>query len=202
MEAVTICRDEAERMHRLLSNFLGAIRPAKVALSPIDLNEVLRSCMDVQAAELEQRNISTALEFCPETPVIVGDGERLQQVFFNLLRNGMEAIEGSGTLELRTVDEGAFVRVEICDSGVGIDQTAMANLFRHQWSGKREGNGLGLLVVRRILRAHRATMAIGSLSPHGTRITVRFPLKNPKFPMLAGLGDGGEIFALECAGEA
>ncbi|MDR2668063.1 MAG: PAS domain-containing protein [Puniceicoccales bacterium] len=202
-ETVVICRGEAERMHRLLSNFLGAIRPAKVVMQPLDLNEVLKNCLAVQAAELSQRNIAVAVDFCREPPIILGDEERLQQVFFNLLRNGMEAIEGSGTVELRTANEGAFVRVEICDSGVGIDQSAMANLFRPQWSGKREGNGLGLLVVRRILRAHRSTMAVGSASPSGTRITLRFPLKDPKFPMLAGLGDGGEVFALECAdGEA
>jgi signal transduction histidine kinase len=196
LKTVNLCRGEAERMHHLLANFLGAIRPAAAVLRPIDLNEVLRSCIAVQKVELEQRNIALEMELCQDPPIVLGDGGQLQQVFFNLLRNGMEAIDGSGVLGLRTFDEGAFARVEICDSGVGIDQSAMANIFRPQWSGKREGNGLGLIVVRRILRAHMATISIGSLVPHGTCATVRVPLKDPKFPMLAGLGEREEVIAL------
>ena len=199
VEAVSICRGESERMHRLLGNFLGAIRPAKALLHPLDLNGVLSDCVAIHRTELAQRNIAVETDFCSKAPIVLGDGEQLRQVFFNLLRNGMEAIDGGGTLRLRTVDEGAFVRTEICDSGVGIDLSAMANLFGHRWSGKREGNGLGLLVVRRILRAHRGTIAICSLAPHGTCATVRLPLKDPKFPMLAGLGEVGEIYALQCS---
>ncbi|MDR1435698.1 MAG: PAS domain-containing protein [Puniceicoccales bacterium] len=188
METVNICRSEAERMHRLISNFLGVIRPAKTVLRSINLNDVLRDCIAVQRIEMAQRSITVSTKFCQEPPpLIAGDGEQLRQVFFNLLRNAMEAIEGAGTIAIEIVDEGAFVRVDMRDSGVGIDPSAMANFFRPQWSGKRDGNGLGLLLARRILRAHGATISLRGLSPNGTCATVRFPLKNPKFPMLEGL---------------
>jgi signal transduction histidine kinase len=182
---VEVCRDEVGRMHRLVARFLGAIRPATPLLCRLDLAPLLEHCLEVQRAELEQRGIAVEPQFPKNLPPILGDGEQLRRVFFNLLRNALEALEGGGTLTVRGSDEGAFLRVEIEDSGVGIDPGVLAHLLRNPHSSKRLGNGLGLLIVRRILRAHRATLTLASLEPHGTRVTLRFPLENPKFPELS-----------------
>ncbi|MDR2664483.1 MAG: PAS domain-containing protein [Puniceicoccales bacterium] len=186
---VEVCRDEVDRLCRMIGNFLGSIRPTKPVLRRIDLNGPLRDCLPPLAMELERRNGTVGEEFSAEPLLVLGDPEQLRQVFENLLRNGLDALEGSGRIVVRSADEGAFARVEVEDDGVGIDPSALPNLFRPQWTTKQDGNGFGLLVVRSILRAHRATIAFQSLNPHGTRVTLRFPLENPKFPMLAGTAD-------------
>jgi signal transduction histidine kinase len=171
-------------MHRLLGHFLGAVRPGQPILTPLDLNALLRHCAAVQRAECEGRGISLRLHCGGEPLTVLGDGEQLQRALFNLLRNGIEALERGGTLQISSADEGPFARVEIEDDGIGIDLTALPRLFQLPRSSKHLGNGLGLLVVRRILCAHRATVALSSLEPHGTRVTLRFPLENPKFSTL------------------
>ncbi|MDR0678697.1 MAG: PAS domain-containing protein [Puniceicoccales bacterium] len=183
-ETVEICRNEVDRLHHMLGSFLSSIRPTKPILRQIDLNESLLNCLIAMAMELKRRNGNVRKELSAEPLLILGDLSQLQQVFENLLRNSMEAWENSGRIVVRSANEGAFARVEIEDDGTGIDPSALPNLFRPQWSNKQGGNGLGLLVVRSILRAHRATIAFCGIKPRGTRVTLRFPLENPKFPML------------------
>jgi signal transduction histidine kinase len=183
-KTVETCQNEVDRLRHMLGSFLNSIRPAKPVLLPIDINETLLNCLDAMAPELDRRNGTIGKELSIEPLLILGDRSQLQQVFENLLRNGMEAWENSGRIIVRSADEGAFARVEVEDDGAGIDPSALPNLFRPQWSNKLEGNGFGLLVVRNILRAHRATIAFHGLKPRGTRVTLRFPLENPKFPML------------------
>jgi signal transduction histidine kinase len=185
-ETLQICREEIARMRRLVSHFLGAIRPARPILASLDLRKLLAECVAVEKPELAQRHVTLARDHRGKSATIRGDADQLRRVFVNLLRNAMEALEGGGHIDIRTVDEGAFLRVEIEDNGVGIDPTILQHLFGNAPSAKHSGNGLGLLIVRRILRGHRATLSIGAVEPQGTRVTLRFPLENPRFPGLPG----------------
>jgi signal transduction histidine kinase len=183
-DTVAICRTEVDRLHHIVQHFLQAIRPVKPLLQSQDLNELMKWCIVVLGEELKQRKVSVNTELADGEVRILGDSEQLQRVFFNLLRNAMEAFEDGGVITMRSVNEDTFARVEIEDNGVGIAPSAIQHLLQLQRSEKRHGNGLGLIIVQRILRAHRSTIALRTIAPHGTRVTLRFPLENPKFPML------------------
>jgi signal transduction histidine kinase len=187
-ETVAICRGEVERLHHMVRHFLHAIRPVKPLLQSLDLNDLVRGCVVVLGEELRQRDVRIVMELADGEIRILGDEEQLQRVFFNLLRNAMEALDGGGSIALRTTQEDAFARVEVEDDGVGIAPSALPNILQLQRSEKRHGNGLGLVIVQRILRAHRSTIALRTVAPHGTLVTLRIPLENPNFPMLPGAG--------------
>ncbi|MDR3316890.1 MAG: hypothetical protein LBS68_02350 [Puniceicoccales bacterium] len=193
LEAVAVCRDEVDRLHRMVQQFLGAIRPAQPNLATVDLNGLMEGCIAVLREELDRHCIGIQLRFCRESPKILGDSEQLRRVFLNLLRNAMEAIDGTGNILVNTAEDNAFALVEIEDDGVGISPSALPHLLRSQHSNKRLGNGLGLLIVQRILRTHRGTIALRSLSPRGTRAVLRLPLENPRFPMLPTGNSENEI---------
>jgi signal transduction histidine kinase len=181
-----ICLEELDRIDHIIAYFLRAVRPAIPQFKELLLSECLRHCQRILAAELRELNISFHLEVSGQSPEdsIMGDEEQLRQVFFNLLRNSMEAMEGGGEIAVRIGQTNRREVVEICDSGAGIPVDSLQRVFNPYYTTKKDGNGLGLVIVQRILRAHGATFSLEACRPKGTRFLLYFPKKNPRLPML------------------
>ncbi len=185
-DSIRVCRDEVTRLDGIIKNFLEAIRPRPPDLSEIYLPELIQEVMSFQARELEDRGIKVEGELPAGTPVIMGDRDQLKQVFFNLVKNAMEAMQPGGRLTLKVRADDDSVYVAIADTGSGIKAEDLAKLFQPYHTTKVSGHGLGLMIVQRILRDHGGHVGIESKEGVGTVVTLQFPQKHRRVKMLSG----------------
>lgn len=125
----------------------------------LDLNEIVSEVAWLMRSDAIIRTVSMRLELAPDLPRVRGDRVQLQQVVLNLVLNGFEAMRepcaGDRTLVIRTARDGpAAVRVEVQDSGIGIDEKNVDRMFQPLYTTKAEGLGMGLAIARTIVDAH------------------------------------------------
>ncbi|ATC63055.1 PAS domain-containing sensor histidine kinase [Nibricoccus aquaticus] len=183
-ESIRVCQGEVQRLDGIITNFLEAIRPRPPDLAETHLTEVLAEVLNFQHNELEDRGITVEAELPESLPVILADRNQLKQVFFNLIKNAMEAMEPGGALRMRTWSDDEFVFLSFGDTGSGIKQEDLVKLFQPYQTTKVGGSGLGLMIVQRILRAHGGQIGIESNPGVGTVVTVQFPRRDRRVRML------------------
>lgn len=183
-DSIKVCQDEVARLDGIIKNFLEAIRPRPPDLAEVNLVEVLEDVLRFQARELEDRAITVEGELPASTPVIMADRNQLKQVFFNLVKNAMEAMGPGGRLSLRVRTDDDSVYVAVADTGSGIKAEDLSKLFSPYHTTKVSGHGLGLMIVQRILRDHGGHVGIESKEGVGTVVTLQFPQKHRRVRML------------------
>ena len=173
-DSIKVCRDEVTRLDGIIKNFLEAIRPRPPDLAEVYLPELIDDVLSFEGRELADRGIAVEAELPTATPVIMADRDQLKQVFFNLLKNAMEAMQPGGrlTVKMRTAEESVYVA--IADTGGGIKAEDLARLFQPYHTTKVSGHGLGLMIVQRILRDHGGHVGIESREGVGTVVTLQF----------------------------
>ncbi len=191
-DSLKVCRDEVTRLDGIIRHFLEAIRPRPPNLTDLNLVEAIEDVLHFQSRELEDRRIKVEGEWPADTPVILGDRDQLKQVFFNLVKNAMEAMAPGGRLSLKVRTDDDSVYVAVADTGTGIKAEDLARLFQPYHTMKAGGHGLGLMIVQRIMRDHGGHVGLESKEGVGTVVTLRFPQKHRRVRMLeAGEADSG-----------
>ncbi|HVZ65927.1 MAG TPA: ATP-binding protein [Lacunisphaera sp.] len=183
-ESIRICQSEVTRLDGIIRNFLEAIRPRPPDLAEVNVVEVIEDVLRFQAKELEDRGIDVQGELPAATPVIMADRNQLKQVFFNLVKNAMEAMQPGGSLNIRVRADDESVFIRIADTGTGIRQEDLSKLFSPYHTTKEGGHGLGLMIVQRIMRDHGGHVGIESREGTGTVVTLQFPQKHRRVRML------------------
>jgi len=148
---------------------------------PVDLNSVTEQAVsftkpkwDTQAF-MAGSKIRVELDL-QDVPVILGDAGRLRDAIINLIFNSVDAMPNGGTLTLRTREEGAAVRLEISDTGIGMTEEERRNCCKPFFTTKgQRGTGLGLAMVSRITQLHLGTIDVTSELGHGSTFTLRLP---------------------------
>ncbi len=167
---------ETQRLDTLLHQFLRSMRPTRLNREAVQVNELISQVLEVLAPEIAPRGISVQQSFCENLPTLQADGAQLFQVFYNLIRNAYQSIPGAeGGIYIQTDYSDSDVRVLISDTGTGISHEVMGSMYEPFRSTKEKGNGLGLLIVRRIVREHGGTLGIASKEGVGTSVTVTLP---------------------------
>ncbi len=183
-DSIRICQDEVTRLDGIIRNFLEAVRPQPPDLSEVQVVEVLEDVLRFQGREIENRGLKVQGEMPASTPVIMADRNQLKQVFFNLVKNAMEAMTPGGKLGLRVRADDDSVFVAIADTGSGIKTEDLGKLFSPYHTTKTGGHGLGLMIVQRIMREHGGHVGIESKEGTGTVVTLQFPQKHRRVRML------------------
>jgi signal transduction histidine kinase len=183
-DSIKICRDEVTRLDGIIKNFLEAIRPRPPDLADVYLPEVIEDVLRFQSKELKDRGLKVAGELPGSTPVIMADRNQLKQVFFNLMKNAMEAMQPGGRLSIKVRADDDSVYVAIADTGTGIRADDLTRLFQPYHTTKVSGHGLGLMIVQRIMRDHGGRVGIESKEGIGTVVTLQFPQKHRRVRML------------------
>ena len=144
----------------------------------VDLNEVIRDVVQLMRGDLINRNVTLDTDLAQNLPAVTGDRVQLQQVLLNLALNGCEAMADYNSSERRLVIasqwENGAVRVSVSDSGSGIPEEKMQQVFERFFTTKKEGMGLGLSVCRTIIDAHRGK--IWATNDAGCGATFHFSL--------------------------
>ncbi len=179
-EHVRTARQEIQRLDTILKQFLHAVRPTTPRRESRDLNAVLHQTLTLLEPEIASRHIAVELDLSEKLPPALIDPDQFQQVFYNLLRNAYQAISGEdGLIEIRTRSTETDFIIAISDNGTGIPPENMGSLFEPYRTTKSSGTGLGLLIVRRIIREHGGEIEIQSQPDEGTNILIHLPHTAP-----------------------
>jgi signal transduction histidine kinase len=182
-------RRELERVETLVSRMLKFAAPAKPALAPVRLHELLEHSLHLAQHRAEGKLISFHRQFNAPSDSCHGDDYQLEQAVLNLLLNAVEAMGPEGALTVRTdlvardaqmqPQEGdqaqRFLRLDITDTGVGIPPEKLDSVFEPFFTTKPHGTGLGLAVTRRIIEEHNGLIRVKSQPGKGTTFTVFLP---------------------------
>ena len=183
-ESLKICQGEVQRLDSIITNFLEAVRPVDPELNELVLIELIEEVLRVQEVELADRKIEVKIEIDGSIPEILGDRGQIKQVFFNLIKNAMEAMPSGGTLKILARADEEQVTLQFIDNGIGISQENIAKIFDAYYTSKEDGHGLGMMIVQRILRQHGGQIAIESRVDIGTAISLQFPQQHIRTRLL------------------
>src|SRR6476620_5869466 len=182
--SIEICRGEIYRLDAIVTQFLRAIRPSRPQLQPENINTIVEEAVRVFSAEIEARDIVVETELRSDLPLLQLDRGQIKQAFYNVIKNSFEAMKRRGILRIRTDMDESHVRVSFIDTGGGMSAETLSHVFEPYYTTKERGTGLGLLVVRRIVREHGGELAIESTDGKGLTLTIRLPFKEQRVRML------------------
>ena len=183
--AAYVIHDEAERMRRMVDELLTLARfdagEVVMARERLELGPLLQACVERMAPQAQAAGVALERDV-PEPLSVTGDGDRLAQVFANLLDNALTHTPTGGrvTLAARRAERTPVVEVMVTDTGTGIPAEALSRLFERfyqvdQARPRGRGAGLGLAIVKEIVEAHGGTIAAESVVGLGSKFTVCLP---------------------------
>jgi PAS domain S-box-containing protein len=175
-----VAKGEINRLDYIVTQFLGAIRPAPPQLRLSSLNEVVEKTLELLRPEVENRGITVKTRLARNLTATPVDAAQLQQVLVNLAKNAAQAMTTGGTLTLQTGETSDDVWVSVTDTGGGIPQEQINRIFEPFYTTKKKGSGLGLMIVQRIVRAHNGRIELDSHVGRGTTFRVWLPLHERK----------------------
>lgn len=173
-ESIDVCMSEVSRLDTIIENFLKALRPIRPNAVECDALKLLAETLSVLSGELEDIGIGVSVK-SGSVPKVFADENLLKQMYFNILRNAMEAMDGGGLITITASANDEFVKISFSDTGCGMDESAMANLFEPYFTTKPDGHGLGMMIIQAIVRAHNGKIDVDSKKNEGTKISIQLP---------------------------
>ena len=183
-ESVEVARAEVNRLDSIITQFLRAIRPTRPQLRPENVNSIVEEAVRFFAPEIKDRDIVVEQELRSDLPLIDIDRDQMKQAFYNVIKNSFEAMKSRGILRIRTNKDDSHVIIKFTDTGGGISPDNLSRVFEPYFTTKASGTGLGLLIVRRIVREHGGEMSIESSEGKGLSLMIRLPHIDKRVRML------------------
>jgi len=174
---------EVERLEHLIKELLDFARPQPAKIQPMELSTAFEWSRAF-TKQCRKKGIECEVSM-EENPTLVGDPEKLKQLFLNLAINALEATAPGGRIAIRSYLKGpgnGRVTVEISDTGSGIDEKTQSQVFTPFFTTKNEGTGLGLSIVHSICEQHGGEVEIDSTPGVGTTFMVNLPLSGAREP--------------------
>ncbi len=189
-ETVDTAKKEVERLDAIINQFLKALRPVKLYFKTTNLKDVLTESLNFMRHEIENRSVEVKFLWGNNIPPVQADEGQLKQAFYNIIKNAIQSMPHGGTLNISCERNGEGETViEFSDTGKGIAPEDMSRIFNAYFTTKASGNGLGLMIVERIIRQHGARLSIESVKGKGTRFTVVFPVMESRVRVLGPAND-------------
>jgi signal transduction histidine kinase len=184
--AAQVIYDESDRLRRLVESLLDLARldagQMVFSMGIVDLTAILRGVMERLSLKANEKGIRFE-DRLVETPALLGDGDRLAQVFTNLLDNAIQHSPSGGVVTVRGKVEPGWALVDVEDTGTGIPPDELSRIFERFYrldkarpGGEGRGLGLGLAISREIVQAHGGTLTAQSMVGRGSCFAVRLPL--------------------------
>ena len=174
-ELVDVAKNEVVRLDGIIRQFLSALRPSKPNLRPCDIVALVGETLGVMRVDIENRRIAVSVAAHGQTPPALVDPDQIRQVFFNLVKNALEAMPDGGRLEIGISSDDSFLQIDFRDNGVGIPEDRLGRIFEPYHTTKAKGTGLGLMIVQRIVRDHGGHIEVSSKEGEGTCFRIRLP---------------------------
>ncbi len=170
---------EVSRLEKILKDLLSYTRDESLIFKELDLRDVLEESLSMVIEEIRSGGVQLIKEYAERIPLIKGDALQLKQGFFNLINNACHAMKERGTLFLRVFpfskNGSPCVRVEVEDTGRGIDPENLHNIFNPFYSTKESSLGLGLPIVHKIIASHRGQIEVDNHPGTGVKFIITLP---------------------------
>lgn len=177
-EMLQIALDEVKRLDTIINQFLKAVRPSPLELTPLYLTQVIGDTLRFMKPEIEDRGVHVECNWPDEEATVMGDAGPLKQAFYNIIKNAVQAMPEGGLLRIGLETRQDRMALSFQDNGKGIAASELSNIFDPYYTSRPNGTGLGLVIVERIVREHGATLGVESEVGVGTCFTISFPLSN------------------------
>jgi len=183
---------EVGRLERILVDLVNYTRDEALALKELDLRDVLEESLSMILEGSQEGEIQLVKQFAEELPKVIGDYQQLKHAFFNLISNAYQAMKEKGTLSLRVYpfskNGSTCIRVEVENTGEGIDPENLHNIFNPFYTTKDGLLGLGLPIVHKIVTSHRGQIEVNNHPGEGVAFIITFPAQQltspPQAPVL------------------
>lgn len=186
MELFGIVDQELERLNKLVEDFMTFSKSPETTRKKTDLNPLVDEVLSLLNLNTEKgREIRTEKFLNPEIPALFLDGDRIKQVLLNVLINAVQAMPNGGTLSVETGfgNTSKEVQLAIRDSGCGMSDDVLSQIFQPFFTTKDKGLGLGLSIVQKIVKEHDGYVMIESEEGVGTKMSINFPISLEDLPV-------------------
>jgi two-component system, NtrC family, sensor histidine kinase HydH len=175
---------EVNRLNALVVRFLDFARPSKLELRPERISEIVDRALEAATASFPNAGVNIERHYAPNLPEIPADPQLCEQVFVNLITNALQAMQAQAESSEKTLriamdkevsngEPGVAVFIE--DTGPGVPPELREQIFNPFFTSKKDGVGLGLSIVAKIVDDHRGTIRLEENTPRGARFRVFFP---------------------------
>lgn len=175
---------EVDRICGLINDLLNFARPSAPNVSAEDINGIIESTVRILETEAKEKEVQIYRRLAAGLPKIFIDKEQIKQVSMNLILNALQSIEGRGVVEVSTRlftknHSEQYIQIEIRDSGAGIPQGDLENIFNPFFTTKKDGSGLGLSISHQIVQEHGGYIVVESQVGKGTTFFINLPVRQP-----------------------
>ena len=167
---------EVERLNRVIGQLLEFARPMEMKRHWTSIQEVIRHTLKMIEGQAKAKKITLRTDLPLHVGDIFIDSDKIKQVLLNLYLNAVEAMEEGGALTVAVLPhEGRMVRIDVSDTGKGIDEKDIARIFDPYFTTRSSGTGLGLAIVHRIVESHDGELRVTSEPGKGTTVSIFLP---------------------------
>lgn len=172
----SIIESELKRIEFIVNELLVLSKPQTTHISkPVDLLSLLEQVITLMNGQAALKNINI-LPVCTDKYIwIHGENYQLKQVFINLLKNAMEAMNNGGNIHIHILTHESEARISVKDEGSGMTEDQINSLGKPFYTTKETGTGLGFMITQNIIHNHGGSITVESLPQHGTTFTVIIP---------------------------
>ncbi|MBR3379218.1 MAG: PAS domain-containing protein, partial [Bacillus sp. (in: Bacteria)] len=171
-----VMMSEFNRLESIINEFLVLSRSKSVKFEPVNVNLLLEEVIMVVESQAVLKGVSIQKNLAPSLPHIQGIPNELKQVFLNILKNGIEAMDGvTGVIQVTSLLKNEQMMLIFEDQGKGIPEEEIGKLGEPFYTTKEKGTGLGLMMTIKIIESHGGTIRFESKSFEGTRVIITFP---------------------------
>ncbi|TAK09909.1 GAF domain-containing sensor histidine kinase [bacterium] len=175
---------EVDRICSLINDLLNFARPSTPNVSAEDINEIVESIVRILETEAKEKEVQIYRRLATGLPKIFIDKEQIKQVSMNLILNALQSIEGRGVVEVSTRlfaknHFEQYIQIGIRDSGVGIPERDVENIFTPFFTTKKDGSGLGLSISHQMVQEHGGYIVVESQVGRGTTFFINLPIRPP-----------------------
>ncbi len=171
-----------ERISKIIEATLNFSRSNSPEVKNINVNDVLPKTLEMYTSSLKKKQINLDMDFGEHLPNVFIDEKHLLQVFVNLIKNAIDAIDQKGVINVRTYTEESsdedtpeFVVISVSDSGCGIHPDDLSRIFNPFFTKKEDGTGLGLPISQRIIHQYNGNIDMESILGSGTTVYIKLP---------------------------
>jgi two-component system NtrC family sensor kinase len=176
-ESLGLINAQADRIRKLVDNLLEFARKKPLEMKMLSINEVINNVLPLlDYHKLATSGIGIKKELDEALPLIKGDLHQLQEVFVNLLVNAYHAMPHGGTVTIKTSNpDRQYAQIMLSDTGHGIKEHNLRNIFMPFFSTKKNGTGLGLSICYNIIKNHNGSIEVESQMGKGTTFIIKLP---------------------------
>ncbi|MBK3495346.1 PAS domain S-box protein [Viridibacillus sp. YIM B01967] len=171
-----LIESEIDRINLIIGEFLVLSKPHAMQPKEFKIDKVITDILTLYRPELQLRNISLTENWHANDLTVKGDVNQIKQVFINIIKNAVEAIEKEGDIII-TIDKTSnhFFTICVTDNGSGMKKEVVENIFKPFYTTKETGTGLGMMITEKIILEHEGQITINSEYGKGSSITIKLP---------------------------